>query len=84
MKKLFVFILVILMIFSTTNLPALAEHIDTEIDMGGSDTPPVIPDEPENPATVTLESGTDAGYIKQSGNNYTAVAYEGNEFLGWF
>lgn len=34
--------------------------------------------------TVTLESGKDDGYIKNDGDTYTAIPYDGNEFIGWF
>ena len=84
MKKIISILLSILMIFSTTTLTTMAMGIDTEIDMGGLWEPPIEPDEPEIPAVVTIEAGTDAGYIEQNGNYYTAVAYDGNEFLGWF
>ena len=36
------------------------------------------------PLSVSIESGTDAGYITNEGNVYTAVPYEGNKFLGWY
>lgn len=72
--KFFSIVLTLVLATTVFAVPALAEHIDTEIDMSDA----------EIPANVSLEAKTDAGYIKQSGNNYTAVAYEGNEFLGWF
>ncbi len=34
--------------------------------------------------SVSVESGTDAGYITNEGNTYTAVPYDGNKFLGWY
>lgn len=75
MKQGFIkfFSIVLALVLATTvfAVPALAEHIDAKIDTGDA----------EIPANVSLEAKTDAGYIKQSGNNYTAVAYEGNEFL---
>ena len=73
MKKIISILLSILMIFSTTTLTTMAMGIDTEIDMGGLWEPPIEPDEPEIPAVVTIEAGTDAGYIEQSGNNYTLL-----------
>ncbi|MBE6761353.1 MAG: exo-alpha-sialidase [Ruminococcaceae bacterium] len=42
-----------------------------------------IAKEPE-PLSVNLESGTDAGYLTNEGNTYTAVPYDGNKFLGWY
>ena len=33
---------------------------------------------------VSVENGEDAGYIKASGNVYSATAYLGNKFLGWY
>ncbi|MBE6762010.1 MAG: exo-alpha-sialidase [Ruminococcaceae bacterium] len=36
------------------------------------------------PLSVSIESGTDAGYITNDGNLYTAVPYDGNKFLGWY
>ena len=77
MKQGFIkfFSIVLTLVLATTvfAVPALAEHIDIEIDMGGSLVPPIEPDEPEIPAVVTIEAGTDAGYIEQSGNNYTLL-----------
>lgn len=40
--------------------------------------------ETPEPLSVSVESGTDAGYITNEGNVYTAVPYDGNEFLGWY
>ena len=39
-----------------------------------------------NPAEliVSLENGVDAGYITGNGNLYSATAYMGNKFLGWY
>ena len=36
------------------------------------------------PLTVKAESGVDAGYITNDGTVYTAVPYDGNEFVGWY
>lgn len=34
--------------------------------------------------TAVAEQGTNAGYVKAAGSAFTAVAFHGNEFLGWF
>ena len=34
--------------------------------------------------TAVAEQGTNAGYVKTAGSAFTAVAFHGNEFLGWF
>jgi len=36
------------------------------------------------PLSVGLENSTDAGYITNEGDTYTAIPYDGNKFLGWY
>ena len=62
---------------------------DTDIDINGdTQDPPVVPDpeEPEEPEEleVSIENGADAGYLTANGNIYSATAYLGNKFLGWY
>lgn len=40
--------------------------------------------EVEEETTVVTEEGKDAGYLLKAGNLYSAVAYDGNKFLGYY
>lgn len=60
---------------------------DTDIDINGDTTPTPTPTpDPEEPEelVVSLEEGADAGYLTNESNIYTATAYAGNKFLGWY
>lgn len=82
MKKIISFLLIFAMIFSTLFCVNVYAEEDVNINMGdffGNDDPfaPKI--------NVFLEDGKDAGYVVEGANSsYTAVAYQGNEFLGWY
>ncbi len=83
MKKVLSFLLIFTLIFSTlfcVNVYALDDDVNVNMgDFFGND-------DPYAPKySVSVEEGTDAGYIKNIGDNsYTAVPYYGNEFLGWY
>lgn len=79
MKKLSFYVLLLSFILSVAclvSVSALNDDVDIEI----SD--PTVED--ETTLNVSLESGKDDGYFIYSNNTYTAVPYDGNEFLGWF
>lgn len=72
-KNFLSFLLISSMILSSVfcvNAFALGEDVDLDFN--------------EDVATVTVEDGTDAGYIVSDAHVYTAVPYNGNEFLGWY
>ena len=73
MKNFLIFLLISSMIFSSifcANVFALGDDVDLDFN--------------EDVATVTIEDGADAGYIISDAHVYTAVPYNGNEFLGWY
>lgn len=86
MKKYLSFLLIFAMIFSMFScVTVYAENDDVNINAGdfwGAEDPfaPKF--------TVSVEDGKDAGYLEEvvKGENYsyTAVAYTGNEFVGWY
>ena len=81
MKKFISFLLIFTMIFSASFcINVYAE--DVNVDAGGL----FGKDDPYAPKfTVSVEEGVDAGYITKGANfTYTAVPYNGNEFLGWY
>ena len=82
MKKVFSFLLVFAMVFSLFSGVTVFAEDDVNINAGdfwGADDP-FAPN-----FNVAVEDGEDAGYIKNGANNtYTAVPYNGNEFLGWY
>ncbi len=83
MKKVLSFLLIFAMIFSTfANVNVYAEEEDVNINIGDF----FGKDDPYAPKfTVSLEEGKDADYITEGANfTYTAVPYNGNEFLGWY
>ncbi len=82
MKKFFSFLLVFAMVFSLFSGVTVFAEDDVNINAGdfwGVDDP-FAPN-----FSVAVEEGKDAGYLKNGANNtYTAVPYNGNEFLGWY
>jgi len=69
MKKISVIILSLLVCFSLV-ISGFAEEISINLN--------------STELTVTVENGVDAGYITGNGNLYSATAYMGNKFLGWY
>lgn len=88
MKKLLSIILCLVLAFGVLPVNTFALGTDVDLNMGEGDSDdPTPPTDPEQPtaASIRLEAGKDDGYFIDNGNNsFTAVAYDGNEFLGWF
>ncbi len=70
-------------IFRPTVFATDGEDTDIEVGEGGVGGETPSPEEPET-LTVSLEEGVEAGYIQNSGTVYSATAYLGNKFLGWY
>lgn len=91
MKKISIIALSLLLCFSmlmsgaifNPKVVASGEDTDIDVESGYTPTPTPNPEETEE-LNVSLENGEDAGYITVNGDLYTAKAYLGNKFLGWY